>query len=97
MGCRLLTRATLAFQPRTRIVCRLTAAGFFINFFPGLGFDELLAEFKAAIPQRGRGQTPAGLLVADYMQERLFVWLDSVVAYADVVREEMRGPDRLAS
>lgn len=90
MGCRLYTRATLTHteQPLTRITCRGVTMGYQIFFIKGREFDQLLSEFKAAVPKATRRFVGNHWWVASRAGARLEGFLDSVGSRAYVMREK---------
>jgi hypothetical protein len=92
VGCRLITRATLTYQPRTRIICRVVTMGYQVFFVPGLDFDVILKEFKAAVLKNTRGWMKDHWHVAKRAEKRLFAFLDAASARADVVKESETSP-----
>jgi hypothetical protein len=79
-------------QPRTRITVQPIVTGFRVHFLPGLEFDAILAEFKAAIPKATRGYVGNHWHVAKRAERRLLGFLDSLHDRADVVCEDRPEP-----
>jgi hypothetical protein len=80
ISCRLFTRATLTHQqpPLTRIMIRSSTVGAQVYFYPGVEFEAILDEFKAAIPRKCRTYVDGHWFIQRRSESRLEKFLDSL-------------------